>query len=593
MDYANQYAKARMYIKDSNYDEAYLILSQIVDKYKVLEEYITYDLALCLERLGRTEESIEKFKAIIKNYKNSYLRIKSYKQLLKIYSSHKQKKLEILDEYLKEMPNDRDMLYEKALLLKGFGQKGESQVIFKRLLFSGDILALKAYEELNLSQKNISKEDVEQAISRLLENNNCDEALELLKRIDFHFLKKNYFYGLANFKKRQYKTATEFLKNEKTSEGFKLLALSLMRSKEYESFFKLVDNLIEGQKKDIYNVVFAAAELKRRLGEFELANKYFAYLLNNYPDKGEDINFGIAWLNIRNRQYGVAKNILENLIKTETNSKDKYLFWLGKINEYEGMDGSNYFNAMTDKEGYYYLRRLPYEKISYSMDSKNLQVDVDISKIKELLKLNMRDEAVNELKDRYNELLDKNPDFLALLLINLEDYNGLVKLGIQKNIHLYKYPFPYEDIILENAIRYNVDPFLIVSVMREESHFNKNIISSAGAIGLMQLMPVTAKKVANVDSINELFHIKINIATGTKYLSELLKKYKRYEYAIAAYNAGENVLEQWLKESYKDIDEFVEDIPYKETRNYVKKVMRTYSIMMSLYPMLNEKVAFK
>jgi len=124
---------------------------------------------------------------------------------------------------------------------------------------------------------------------------------------------------------------------------------------------------------------------------------------------------------------------------------------------------------------------------------------------------------------------------------------------------------------------------LIIAIMREESHFRNDAVSVVGALGLMQLMPATARKVGNISHNRELFEVQKNIRIGTTYLSSLLSRFGEMPYAIAAYNAGGRNVKKWLAANYQDEDEFTEDIPYGETKDYVLRVMSTYFIMKSLY----------
>jgi soluble lytic murein transglycosylase len=118
--------------------------------------------------------------------------------------------------------------------------------------------------------------------------------------------------------------------------------------------------------------------------------------------------------------------------------------------------------------------------------------------------------------------------------------------------------------------------------MREESTFDPNARSTAGAVGLMQLMPQTAFSLdgnlqLGITNSSQVCNINNNIHLGTYYLSILIKEFGSYTYALAAYNAGEEQVRKWTqKGNYKSIDEFIEDIPYSETRNYVKRVMTTF-----------------
>ncbi|MDD5434979.1 MAG: lytic transglycosylase domain-containing protein, partial [Nitrospira sp.] len=131
----------------------------------------------------------------------------------------------------------------------------------------------------------------------------------------------------------------------------------------------------------------------------------------------------------------------------------------------------------------------------------------------------------------------------------------------------------------------------LFALIREESWFNKEAVSPTGALGLMQVMPKTASSVTNNPDINRnsMFDPELNISVGAKFFSDLIKRFNGNAiFAIASYNAGPNAVTKWIKErSEFDLDEFVEDIPYKETRNYVKKVYSSYKEYMRINSMFS------
>ena len=152
------------------------------------------------------------------------------------------------------------------------------------------------------------------------------------------------------------------------------------------------------------------------------------------------------------------------------------------------------------------------------------------------------------------------------------------------------YPAAYWEEVYKNSKENGVDPLLVLAIMRQESFFEPNSLSPAGAIGLLQLMPETAKKIfkengQDFSEKNQLYKTDINILTGVKYISKLLKKYdNNLVYAIAAYNAGEHKIKEWQSRfSDADLDEFVESIPYPETKNYIKKVIVNYENYYRIY----------
>ena len=141
-------------------------------------------------------------------------------------------------------------------------------------------------------------------------------------------------------------------------------------------------------------------------------------------------------------------------------------------------------------------------------------------------------------------------------------------------------------------MQYDVDEELIFAVIKAESNFNNQAVSNRGAVGVMQLMEETANEVARKNDIiinynnlkQDLLIVENNICIGTKYLSMLLEKYQNKEVALAAYNAGIGTVDNWLeKDVIKADGSNIENIPYKETNNYVRKTLRAYKMYKELY----------
>ncbi|HBJ98443.1 MAG TPA: lytic transglycosylase [Clostridiales bacterium] len=139
------------------------------------------------------------------------------------------------------------------------------------------------------------------------------------------------------------------------------------------------------------------------------------------------------------------------------------------------------------------------------------------------------------------------------------------------------YPYRYKKTIKKYAEAYNVERSLVYAVIYCESSFNKKAVSSAGAKGLMQLMPSTANFVADMlgEDDYDLFNPSDNIRFGVKYLSYLFEKFKNEQHVLYAYNAGEGVVKKWLSSGG--------DFPYKESVNYYKRVIKVKKIYKKLY----------
>jgi soluble lytic murein transglycosylase len=156
------------------------------------------------------------------------------------------------------------------------------------------------------------------------------------------------------------------------------------------------------------------------------------------------------------------------------------------------------------------------------------------------------------------------------------------------------FPQPHWETIEQEATKNRLDPYMVASLIRQESEFNAGAISRANALGLMQLLPSVGRSMAKQEGIrhfseSELLDPDTNIRLGTRYLGEVLTKFGgRPEYAFAAYNAGDDRVTDWQTAGkYSGIDEFVESIPFTETREYVQAILRNESI----YRELNRRAA--
>lgn len=152
------------------------------------------------------------------------------------------------------------------------------------------------------------------------------------------------------------------------------------------------------------------------------------------------------------------------------------------------------------------------------------------------------------------------------------------------------YPLAYRDLVEENARRSKVPADLLQALMREESSLDPLVVSWAGAVGLTQLMPSTARSVAQrlglgPVSIRRLQDPAFNVRVGTAYLGSLLQRWKGdYVLACASYNAGPGAVSRWLRERGSlPLDEFVEEIPIDQTRNYVKRVLDSFAAYRLIY----------
>jgi soluble lytic murein transglycosylase len=158
------------------------------------------------------------------------------------------------------------------------------------------------------------------------------------------------------------------------------------------------------------------------------------------------------------------------------------------------------------------------------------------------------------------------------------------------------YPFPFLDTIETWAQERKLNPLLVTALIRQESRFMPGIRSSAGAVGLMQVMPDTADWIAKQTKLKQyqLNDPEDNVKLGTWYLDYTHREYAGNSlFAVASYNAGPGAVAEWMQKRVgQDLDEFVETIPYPETRDYVKSVFGNYWNYLRLYnPEISQQVA--
>ncbi len=176
--------------------------------------------------------------------------------------------------------------------------------------------------------------------------------------------------------------------------------------------------------------------------------------------------------------------------------------------------------------------------------------------------------------------------FLVLIVVLLGP------IGFGEKMMKIMYSKKYENLVVIYSEKYQVDSDLIFALIKAESNFNSSAVSGKGAKGLMQLMEETAKDVSKKtdlkiepDEIGEkLLQADVNIELGTKYISILLEKYNNTAIALTAYNAGIGTVDNWIEKGViKKDGEDIQNIPYKETNNYVRKILRDYKIYKNLY----------
>jgi soluble lytic murein transglycosylase len=178
----------------------------------------------------------------------------------------------------------------------------------------------------------------------------------------------------------------------------------------------------------------------------------------------------------------------------------------------------------------------------------------------------------------------------VILIIAISFLTGFAVNGIINGIEKSQRPDEHREIVEKYAAEYNVPAYIIFAIIDTESNFDENANSSAGAMGLMQMMPSTFEWLTSSDHLGEnllcdnLYDPEVCIRYGTYYLRYLFEKFYNWDTVFAAYNAGEGNVAKWLaSREYSDGRGSLKNIPFEETRNYVKKVNKSAKYYKNTY----------
>lgn len=181
----------------------------------------------------------------------------------------------------------------------------------------------------------------------------------------------------------------------------------------------------------------------------------------------------------------------------------------------------------------------------------------------------------------------------VLVIIGLSLISGFVFSKICERLEYKEYPMDFAESVSKYSEKYGVPEIIIYSVIKTESDFKSNAVSSVGAVGLMQIMPSTCEWIsARLGETNEfalMYDPDTNIRYGTYLISFLKLRYGNWDTVFAAYNAGHGRVDQWLEnEEYSSGNGVLHTIPLKETRGYIEKVNNARAVYKRLYPELDK-----
>jgi peptidoglycan lytic transglycosylase len=594
--------KGKNELDNSRYDDAMVSLTRAWKEFPILGDYALLWLSDAYQETGDHKQSLETIRTLLKQYPYSPLakksRSKEIQEALKVSEEHVQT---LYESYVKDYPSDAEMQYRFAQWLKQNGQHEKAKILFKDIYRDARSFSMMAFHELDATDIGVG--DMLKHASnqiKLMNYKTAESTLRSALTKDDGCLKTEILkeLGLSLFSQKKYREAADIYKQ--AGERYWQVR-SLYRAGEKDALSETINELLAGSDKRMSSILVSMAADRRRDGKSQDAISLYQAVMEKFPSETEDSLWGIGWTYFLTGEYRKAAEFFSRLHSMY--SDPKYLYWKTRSLELSGEEaltdysqssggGINFYSVMLN------VRAASRQQESNSKGQEGFVRPVSvmqatspssrkIERIEHLFDLGLQSEAFSEMIH-----ISKNTSsvddlfYLCSKFQELGEYKSSVRLASKipntDTVHHFLYPLAFKDSIETLSAQYALDPFLSLAIVREESRFDYEAQSPAGAVGLMQLMPGTAFRLdrelkVGLRHSRDLTDIQKNLHIGIYYLSSLVREFGAYPQAIAAYNAGEEAVRRWLqKGNYKSADEFIEDIPYNETKNYVKRVLTTF-----------------
>jgi soluble lytic murein transglycosylase len=368
--------------------------------------------------------------------------------------------------------------------------------------------------------------------------------------------------------------------------------------------------------------------------DYDRAIDSYRELQQRFPNGGRAsyAHWKATWLSLRQGRRADAVQGFEDQIGLYPTSGEvpAALYWRGRLAEEDGEPAKAraYYQKISERfRNYYYgeLARQQLKKLKNDSDpvhyvlldrvpaiDANAKITEDalptdnlrVQKAQLLENGGLLDFAVRELRAAADE---SKGNWLAPETARMYADAGRYDVAIETlkravpnyfAVDLPSLPRPYWEALFPKAYwsdlkkfssENGLDPYLVAALIRQESEFNPSAVSPANAVGLMQLLPKVGKSVARQQrlkrfSATQLFTPSVNVQLGTRYFRGMVDKFGGFEYALAAYNAGADRVQDWQGQGkFRDAAEFVESIPFTETREYVQAILRNANVYRQLY----------
>ena len=635
------------------YSEAATYLAQASESLPLVKDYVDHFLGLSCLKSNQGQCAVEAFTDIRKNFKESpwfrsagwYLaqslsKVKKYDEALAA--------LKDVEPGGPQMPTFSEIDLFKAEVMEKKGNAAKAAALYKAVYFNAESkwtmdAALSKLENMSTP---VAKEALNFIKTEPAKIQLAEQMIRQYRYVDGMALIEELYRAkpdrhskevLANayFKTRNYPKAKalyeELVRSAKGGAGpyYMKLAKSAARSNDFETAINVYKKLLKGSKKsDTYR--YKLGFLYMDANQYEKAVKVFGDLLKaKYRGRWrKKILWNMAWSLYKLERYEEAIDYFRQYEQGGFGRGETFRaqYWTAQAFEKQGLQDQAqvlYTQLVTkDRFGYYGFiaaramggdEKIPNSWKIFSSDplprdTGEAMLPLGLDRAKLLSDLGLRELAAMEI-NRFNQgqlggeltvisfmrFARKNNAWRAAHVASIGRFKDLLyqypnQHGLRFFVWENWYPEAFGEFVELYAKQSGVDPRLAYSIMREESRFQVDVVSKADAIGLMQIIPPTARHLANELAISDfdvrsLYQPEINIKLGVKYLSDLSEMFEGNKiYVIPSYNAGEDAVGRWVKASdASNPEEFIEEIPYDETNGYIKRVLKSYWIYQQLY----------
>lgn len=622
-DPTDRFQKGYCFIKLGQFEQGVTRLKGLETELPLIADYVIYYQGAGYENLGEMQNASIMFNRVLTEYPDSALKKKTLARLGNIYTQTGDSAN--AERIFRSLYNEESDRYLKASYLEGLGQALEQQGKYSE--------AVGVYKQVWVEYPDTKSAGTsKQSASRI----SASQGIPFVPTESDYLQRANTLYSNSRWSSavQNYQKVTSKSTDTRTK-----MAIAMVNSQRLNDAEAILNNInspeslfwrakikskqgLDSQASALYSQIhtsfpsselapeglYNAARLYQINDNDQKAIKVYDLLIRTYPKNkyAEDGAWYLGWIYYRKGMYREALGTFSAFTDSASSfNASNARYWKARTLEKQGMSEQamaeyKALAALTPPTYHTYLAQKKtgiapaYANVSPESTSLNPAAAARKQKAEFLIRLGLLEDARLEI-EKMEDVANTQEEFVvvSLLYSKVDDYYNSIKvaqgIGLPQANSL-SFPRGYKDIVGPFAKKYGVDEYLVYSVIREESRFQKDVVSPADAVGLMQLIPPTARTVAREIGINgfttEMLTIpRINIEMGIFYLKQVMDKFNGdVELALASYNAGPHRAANWKTRFYGlDKDEFIEEIPFRETRNYIRRILRSYGAYKAIY----------